>query len=225
MFSLIFGKGSKAIDTQVTKHTNTNKNKNKNNNNNKNKKKKKKKKTDARQKSYPPPPVTSDVPSTLILAYSRSKSFDADSDGVAGALEVVGGPAARLRSRGLDSKMTLDRTLWRECVHGPTGRCYYRNLHTGKLRWDEPPSGALHVWYRNEEYYTFEGGVKVGSLQGGEDVFLDARTSSGCCSGVDVGWSPPPGGVRAEEEAMYREADDACCESDDGGDGGTEAEF
>ena len=131
MFSLLFGKGTRAADNQVSggrskgvdpilaahkkaktealkspKSPKSLKSLNK-------AKGSKRKIRPTKAASYPPPPVTKEVPETVILAYSRSKSFDNDDDTAGGATEVIGGEAAKIRSRGLDSKMTLDRTIWK----------------------------------------------------------------------------------------------------------------
>ena len=110
-----------------------------------------------------------------------------------------------------------------EALHVPTNRTYYRNLHTGALRWDEPPSGALHVWYMSQQYYAFDGSHVCRSNLQGEDVFLDARSPSGV-GGVEVGgWNEGPGGDA--EENLYAQAAAACCPSDDEGEDEVLVEF
>jgi len=81
----------------------------------------------------------------------------------------------------MDAKLTLTYDIWKESYHIGKSRYYFRNMNTNKCKWDEPPSGAVHVWYMDTDFFEVEEGTSLSRLelpheaQNHADLFIDAH--------------------------------------------------
>lgn len=77
---------------------------------------------------------------------NASKSFS--STEISSPMGGMAQKAKRRSSKVNEKYRKKDNTgVWKESYHDKHERYYYRNLTTGRCTWDEPPTGATHVWY------------------------------------------------------------------------------
>ncbi len=114
---------------------------------------------------------------------NRFRSSNKDDCEVGGVWKVRRGKSCGREKEKKQAFLTAPLLLFflQETYHIAKKRYFFRNLLTGNCKWDEPPSGATHIWWLDSPDYAFidpSGDISnYAAVSKHVDVFLDAKGS------------------------------------------------